>query len=182
MKGPIEKLSYVANMKRFVGMVAGGTGITPMLQVIQEIVRNPADNTAISLVFANQTTEDILLKSKLDELAAIHGNFSVTYIVDEPTLPWDGLTGRISTEVVKRFLPEPSSETLLMVCGPPGFMNAVSGDKNADKTQGVVAGILKELHYTGKCYFHFLILFTSIQSDFDFVHFILTTEDMVFKF
>ena len=31
-QGPIIKLKYEANMKKSIGMVAGGTGITPMLQ------------------------------------------------------------------------------------------------------------------------------------------------------
>lgn len=33
VKGPIVKLPYTPNMKKVIGMVAGGTGITPMLQV-----------------------------------------------------------------------------------------------------------------------------------------------------
>ncbi len=33
VKGPIIKLAYKPNMKQSIGMVAGGTGITPMLQV-----------------------------------------------------------------------------------------------------------------------------------------------------
>jgi cytochrome-b5 reductase len=53
-------------------MVAGGTGITPMLQVIEEVLRNPADKTTLSLVFGNVTADDILLKSRIDALAAKH--------------------------------------------------------------------------------------------------------------
>ncbi len=33
VKGPLSKLPYTPNMKRAIGMLAGGTGITPMLQV-----------------------------------------------------------------------------------------------------------------------------------------------------
>ena len=32
MKGPIPKYPYSANIKKHIGMVAGGSGITPMLQ------------------------------------------------------------------------------------------------------------------------------------------------------
>jgi hypothetical protein len=32
------------------GMMAGGTGITPMLQVVDHIMRNPADKTQVSPV------------------------------------------------------------------------------------------------------------------------------------
>merc|ERR1712107_857764 len=36
VKGPFEKLAYKANMKKEIGMVAGGSGITPMLQILKE--------------------------------------------------------------------------------------------------------------------------------------------------
>ena len=49
-----------------------------MLQVIKEVLRNPEDKTEISLVFANETFDDILLKSTLDELAEKHANFKGT--------------------------------------------------------------------------------------------------------
>ncbi|KAJ6835588.1 putative NADH-cytochrome b5 reductase-like protein [Iris pallida] len=45
VKGPIEKLRYTPNMKKKIGMVAGGTGITPMLQVIKAVLKNPDDYT-----------------------------------------------------------------------------------------------------------------------------------------
>jgi cytochrome-b5 reductase len=41
MKGPIPKIAYTPNMKKHLGMIAGGTGLTPMLQVIRAIVENP---------------------------------------------------------------------------------------------------------------------------------------------
>ncbi|PNH07771.1 NADH-cytochrome b5 reductase-like protein [Tetrabaena socialis] len=45
IKGPIKKYPYEPNAKKAIGMVAGGTGITPMLQVIDAILANPADKT-----------------------------------------------------------------------------------------------------------------------------------------
>ena len=36
-------------------MMAGGTGITPMLQVIAAVLKNPADPTQLYLIYANQT-------------------------------------------------------------------------------------------------------------------------------
>jgi cytochrome-b5 reductase len=47
VKGPIEKLRYSPNMKKQIGMIAGGTGITPMLQVVRAILKNPDDNTQV---------------------------------------------------------------------------------------------------------------------------------------
>lgn len=36
------------------GMLAGGTGITPMYQLVQAILRDPRDATRCSLLFANR--------------------------------------------------------------------------------------------------------------------------------
>ena len=35
-------------------MIAGGTGITPMLQIIEQCLKDPNDDTKLSLLFANQ--------------------------------------------------------------------------------------------------------------------------------
>ena len=53
-----------------------------MLQVAYEIVSNPDDKTQVSLVFANQTEKDIILKKELDEMAAKHDNFQVGFVGD----------------------------------------------------------------------------------------------------
>ncbi|KAG6428488.1 hypothetical protein SASPL_112740 [Salvia splendens] len=147
VKGPIEKFRYSPNMKKHIGMIAGGSGITPMLQVIDAILKNPDDNTQVSLIYANLTPDDILLKKKLDTLSASNPNLKVFYTVDNPTKDWLGGQGFISKQMVVKGLPGPSDDTLVLVCGPPGMMNHVSGDKK-DRAQGELRGILKELGYT----------------------------------
>jgi predicted ferric reductase len=53
-------------------MIAGGSGITPMYQVAQGILRNPLDATKVFLIYANVTEEDILLRKELDAWARDH--------------------------------------------------------------------------------------------------------------
>ncbi len=48
-----------------------------MLQVASEIVNNPEDKTQVSLIFANQTEDDIILRDELDQISAKHDNFQV---------------------------------------------------------------------------------------------------------
>jgi NAD(P)H-flavin reductase len=60
-------------------MIAGGTGITPMYQVIQAVLKNSEDSTQLSLLYANVSPDDILLRDELDALAAAHPNFKVWY-------------------------------------------------------------------------------------------------------
>ena len=47
-------------------------------------MKNPEDKTEISMIYANQTEDDILLKSTLDELEKKHKNFKVTYVLTTP--------------------------------------------------------------------------------------------------
>eukprot|EP00898_Chlorokybus_atmophyticus_P007618 jgi/Chlat1/7858/Chrsp66S07301 len=155
VKGPILKIPYKANMKKDIGMIAGGTGITPMLQVIEEILRNPEDNTKVSLVFANVTEPDILLQDRLDYLAKTHPNFKVYYVLNEARPDWTGGKGFVTADIVKAHTPPPSPDTLVMVCGPPPMMKAVSGDKAPDRSQGEVEGVLKDMGYTKDMVFKF---------------------------
>lgn len=55
-----------------VSMIAGGTGITPMLQLVRAVFRDPEDKTNLSLLFANQTEDDILLRNELEEVQKKH--------------------------------------------------------------------------------------------------------------
>ncbi|KAK2496834.1 hypothetical protein MC885_013896 [Smutsia gigantea] len=80
---PDKKSDPVIKMVKCVGMIAGGTGITPMLQVIRAIMKDPDDHTVCHLLFANQTEKDILLRPELEELRNEHSTrFKLWYTVD----------------------------------------------------------------------------------------------------
>lgn len=79
MDGPKGRLEYEGHGnfniskkaitgKKKIGCVAGGTGITPVFQVIQASLLNN-DGCELSLVFGNRTTQDILLKDELLDMA-----------------------------------------------------------------------------------------------------------------
>ena len=70
-----------------VSMIAGGTGITPMLQLVRAVFRDPEDETRLSLLFANQTEEDILLRKELEEVQAEHPDRCVMSIIAKPCEP-----------------------------------------------------------------------------------------------
>lgn len=64
-------------------MLAGGTGVTPMYQVANAILKNPADKTKITLLFANVSADDILIEEELSNLQALSPQFQV-YICTMP--------------------------------------------------------------------------------------------------
>ncbi len=103
VRGPKGAMVYTPNMVRAFGMIAGGTGITPMLQIIRAVIRGrPAgDKTQIDLLFANVNEEDILLKEDLDKLAAEDKGFRVYYVLNNPPTGWKGGVGFVTPEMIK---------------------------------------------------------------------------------
>ncbi|CAG8670692.1 34491_t:CDS:2, partial [Racocetra persica] len=126
VKGPKGQFKYKPGLVRALGMIAGGTGITPMLQIIRAICKNPADKTRVSLIFANVTYDDILLKDELDSLAARHENFTVFYSLDKPPEGWTGGSGFVTPEVIQKYCPSPSDDIKILLCGPPPMVNAMA--------------------------------------------------------
>ncbi|TQS32206.1 hypothetical protein Golomagni_07487, partial [Golovinomyces magnicellulatus] len=60
-RGPKGAMRYHDGLCKKIGMVAGGTGITPMFQLIRAICENDRDLTEVSLIYANRPEQDILL-------------------------------------------------------------------------------------------------------------------------
>lgn len=149
-KGPIPKYPWESNKHDHVCMIAGGTGITPMYQIIRKIFNDPNDKTKVTLVFGNVTEEDILLKKEFELLENTYPRrFRAFYLLDNPPADWAQGTGFVSKELLKTVLPEPKTENMkIFVCGPPGMYKAVSGGKASPKDQGELSGILKELGYS----------------------------------
>ncbi|XP_043816209.1 NADH--cytochrome b5 reductase 1 isoform X2 [Manihot esculenta] len=84
VKGPKGRFRYQPGQVRAFGMLAGGSGITPMFQVARAILENPKDKTKVHLIYANVTYEDILLKEELDGLAANYPDrFKIYYVLNQ---------------------------------------------------------------------------------------------------
>ncbi|KAI8391668.1 uncharacterized protein BYT42DRAFT_557655 [Radiomyces spectabilis] len=126
VRGPKGNFNYTPNLVKSFGMIAGGTGITPMLQIIRAICRNPEDKTTVKLIFANVNEEDILLRKELDELAAKHDNFSVYYVLNNPPEGWTGGVGFVTADMIREHCPAPSNDMKLLLCGPPPMVSALS--------------------------------------------------------
>jgi len=129
VRGPKGAMVYTPNMVRHFGMIAGGTGITPMLQVIKAIIRGRAsgDQTEVDLLFANVNPDDILLKDELDSLAANDAGFRVHYVLNNPPEGWTGATGFVTQDLIKEKLPAPAKDVKILICGPPPMVKAMKG-------------------------------------------------------
>lgn len=106
VKGPKGAMVYTPNMCRHIGMIAGGTGITPMLQIIRAIIRNRPrnggnDTTKVDLIFANVNPDDILLQEELEQLVKEDEGFQVYYVLNNPPETWSGGVGFVTPDMIK---------------------------------------------------------------------------------
>jgi len=103
-----------------VGMIAGGTGITPMLQIVQAVIKDPNDTTQMFLLYANQTEADILVREELERIQQAHPDrLKLWYTLDRPDEGWAYSSGFVNEEMLRDHLPESGDASVVLMCGPP---------------------------------------------------------------
>jgi len=126
VRGPKGQFKYTEGMISEFGMIAGGTGITPMYQIITHILYNRKDTTKIKLIYANVNKDDILLKLELEELAKRHKDrFEIYYVLNNPPEGWQGGVGFVSKEMIQSKLPAHGQGKQILICGPPPMVTAM---------------------------------------------------------
>lgn len=124
-RGPKGAMRYKRGMCKKIGMLAGGSGITPMYQLIRAICEDDRDTTEVSLIYANRSEEDILLRTELEAFARRYPkNLKLYYMLDQPPTKWAYGRGFVTKELMAERFPAPSPDSKVMICGPPGMVGA----------------------------------------------------------
>eukprot|EP01080_Neovahlkampfia_damariscottae_P006396 gene6396-10403_t len=114
---PKRSYKYEPNKFKYVYLIAGGTGITPMIQIIEEITSNDKDETKINLIFANKTEDDVLLKDKL----LTNDKLTSTFILSSPENKKYPHIGYID-EYLNIILPnKENNSNFIFICGRDNF-------------------------------------------------------------
>lgn len=103
VRGPKGAMVYTSNMCRHIGMIAGGSGITPMLQIASAVSkgRSEGDKTKVDLIYANVDEKDILLREDLNRLSNGDDNINVYYVLNNAPEAWKGGVGFVTAEMIK---------------------------------------------------------------------------------
>ncbi|KAF4440398.1 cytochrome-b5 reductase [Fusarium austroafricanum] len=124
-RGPKGAMRYQRGLCKRIGMLAGGTGITPMFQIIRAICEDDRDLTQVSLIYANRSEQDILLRKELETFARRYPqNFRLYYVVENAPADWIYGTGYATQALMQEKFPTPSPDSKIMLCGPPGMVKA----------------------------------------------------------
>lgn len=133
-KGPTGRFEYLGSgrvlvggkeraVKRFV-MICGGTGITPVYQVLRDAVLDERDSTRCVLLDGNRLEEDILLREELDGFEALGERCQIVHTLTKGSDAWSGRRGRVDEELIKEYAGTPDEETMVLVCGPEAMEKA----------------------------------------------------------
>ena len=131
-KGPIGKFEYlgkgiaaVNNKQRDIKtfyMICGGSGITPIYQVLRAVMQDKADPTKCVVLDGNRLIEDILCKADLDGYARDNEDrCKLLYTLTKAPEDWKGLQGRIAAPLLAEHAdrkPHKDGEAMVLICGP----------------------------------------------------------------
>ncbi|XP_039175779.1 NADH-cytochrome b5 reductase-like isoform X1 [Crotalus tigris] len=127
-RGPFGGFAYTANRYGELLMLASGTGIAPMLPIIQYITENEDDETFVTLVGCFRTFENIYMKTLLQEQSRFW-NIRTFYVLSQEqslkNLPWSfretTQLGRIDESLIKSMVNTCRRQPFVLVCGSVTF-------------------------------------------------------------
>eukprot|EP00580_Thalassiosira_gravida_P000744 CAMPEP_0201601192 /NCGR_PEP_ID=MMETSP0492-20130828/2205_1 /ASSEMBLY_ACC=CAM_ASM_000837 /TAXON_ID=420259 /ORGANISM="Thalassiosira gravida, Strain GMp14c1" /LENGTH=288 /DNA_ID=CAMNT_0048064323 /DNA_START=72 /DNA_END=938 /DNA_ORIENTATION=+ len=141
-----------------IGIIAGGTGITPMMQALHAILGEGSESATeeVSFLYGSRESDDILGGEMLQAWAEAHkGKFThVDVLSNEPEgSEYEGERGFIDKAKIEKYLPAASGgdDVMIFVCGPPIMYKILCGPRD----QKEITGVLGAMGYTSSQVFKF---------------------------
>lgn len=107
-------------------LVAGGSGIVPLMAMIRHRVAVGSD-VPIRLLYSARSPEDIIYRAELDRLSATAPGFELIYTYTRSQPPgWTGYRRRVDQEMLRDIAWPPVDRTLALACGPTRFVETVA--------------------------------------------------------
>ena len=104
--------------------LSGGSGVTPMMSMLQYIT-DVADQTEVVFVHFARTPKDIIFRDQLFFMNRRFSSVTVHLVVDEcgDEPGFAGRVGRIGASLMQDLVPDLAEREIFM-CGPEGFLEA----------------------------------------------------------
>lgn len=103
--------------------IAGGSGITPFMSMIQEVVDRDLDRR-IQLIYGNRSNQDIIFGNRIEKRTMHHKNLTMHTVISEPDKSYNGLTGFITAELIAERVDNLDGK-MFYVCGPEAMYTFV---------------------------------------------------------
>ncbi len=115
------------NKKKHYVLVAGGSGITPMMSILKSVLY-VEKQSKLTLIYANKNEESTIFKKELENIAGSNPNLQIAYVFESPQATMPELqTGIITIARAKALLEHYGclSADEYFICGPGPMMENV---------------------------------------------------------
>jgi ferredoxin-NADP reductase len=119
-RGPYGKFCFDETKHKRIVLLAGGSGITPLMAMLRYI-DDLCIPTEATLIYCVRTQEDIFFKEQLAALQRRISGFRYVLVLSKPDAEWSGWKGRLRREILEQEVRH-TSELTFFLCGPPAFM------------------------------------------------------------
>lgn len=104
--------------------LAGGSGITPFMSMIREVVDRGLDRQ-IHLIYGSRKKDDIVFHEELGDRSAHADQFTLSHVISEPSPGYNGIKGFITKELIVKLVGNIRQKTFY-ICGPSAMSAFVS--------------------------------------------------------
>jgi ferredoxin-NADP reductase len=128
LRGPIGGYFVWTGVARGpVYLLAGGTGITPLMSMLRHRDRLPSRPPAL-LIYSARSWEDIVYRDELEAMMRRDSSFRLVYALTrlQPE-DWRGHRGRINKGLLSANWFPPADNPTIYVCGPTTFVETAAG-------------------------------------------------------
>lgn len=112
---------HMRPVTRPVVLVAGGTGLSAILAIAEQLASAPLEH-AVTLLYGVSRYEDVCLQEALDALVQRQPKITVRSVVMEADPRWNGPVGVVTDLLDRRLLNDGDADVYL--CGPPAMVEA----------------------------------------------------------
>jgi cytochrome-b5 reductase len=136
--------TYKGRTIRKISLLAGGTGLAPMVQFTRAYFRelqalavsgagswDPEQN-GLRLLYAAEEVSDLAYSAPLDQVSSIPGckpYFSKHTVLNKPPVGWEQGLGFVTPALMKEHLWfPPADDHFVLICGPPIFEKIMCGN------------------------------------------------------
>lgn len=125
--GPQGKFVLPETSEKPLVFLAGGIGITPFHSMLISASLKKIDSP-ITFIISFSTVEEVLFYDELKALEVSNPNIKIIYTITHPEeshKEWSGETGRITEEMIKKYIKDIHEQEYLL-CGPPVMVTAMN--------------------------------------------------------
>lgn len=136
---------FSANNSRNIVLIAGGSGITPMMSLAKSAL-NIEPNSKVTLLYANRNADSIIFKSQLEALKDQFAQLEVIHVLENNDDNYGQHQGYISQSIVQQVKESVNdAQAEYFVCGPTPMMDIAI---NSLKNLGVAEGLIRKESFT----------------------------------